>query len=1048
MMKKLIILLTCSAVFGGTSFAAPVSVETAAQIAINWMGEQTGKATGEEHLSEVRTGNKRSENRYYYVFTFKSGGWTIVSAEDTVYPVIAYSEKGGYSDGPRPPAFDEWMKNVGQQIGQARKKRTAPLSETKDAWDRLKVSRNRFGRKRGRLLKPLLKTVWGQRGYYNDLCPGYTPAGCVATAMGQIMKYYGYPRTGVGTHAYIPENYPRYGIQSADFGTTTYRWAEMPNSVSSPNPAVATLLYHCGVSVDMEYGPGGSYTSLKKAADALKTYFDYDDTLDYLRKSDYSDDEWKDMIRAELNAGHPVLYRGRSGGAGHAFVCDGYQGEHNFHFNWGWGGAYDGYYYLSYMTPVYDENFADGQAGVFGIMPIPTARPTGADLIVQDAKVPLTAKAGTAISVSCEVGNQGIDPGDPVVLRYSLSADIDYGPDDIILNDGDIAPLLSYGAELRKRILMIPRDVIPGNWFILFHIDADNAVEESNEYNNVAYQQITISRPPTVLSVTPDKLEVPEQSGVAILYVQNGYETTAEWTASSENSWLTIISGYSGIESGIILLRYDANPGERRIGKIRICSRPSIGGPRTVQITQAGKLAPRVTFHPSIEATDVPVNENITLRFENPVRLANHSEITDTNVNTLVRLENAEGEPVDYEAGINPEKTLITVDPILLLDSGETYYVILLGVEDETDNKIISAEAVFTTQKVSFSETYMGSPGVYRNSSAILGDYDNDGDSDILLIGYDGSAGRAEIYRNDDGRFTDMGADLAGVYFGSGDWGDYDNDGDPDILLSGYDGTGGLCRVYRNDNGFFTDIHAGLPGVFHSSAVWGDYDNDGDLDVLLSGYDGERIISEIYENRQGHFINIHAGLIGLYYASGAWGDYDGDGDSDILLIGYDDTMPVSKIYQNDNGVFTDIHAELTGIRNGSAAWGDYDGDGDPDILLSGHGVSEVYENDNGVFSYVYTNLAGVYFSSGDWGDYDNDGDLDILLTGNDGGENISKIYQNTEGLFTEIQTNLTGVYDGSGVWDDYDHDGDLDILLTGHDGTYGVSEVYRNSLND
>jgi len=272
--------------------------------------------------------------------------------------------------------------------------------------------------------------------------------------------------------------------------------------------------------------------------------------------------------------------------------------------------------------------------------------------------------------------------------------------------------------------------------------------------------------------------------------------------------------------------------------------------------------------------------------------------------------------------------------------------------------------------------------------------------------------------------FTHVELGLTGVQAGSVAWGDYDNDGDLDILLTGQD-VQLFSKVYRNDGGgSFTDIGANLAGVFYSSVAWGDYDNDGDLDILLTGTpSNDYRISKVYRNDGGgSFTDIGASLTGVAAGSVAWGDYDNDGDLDIVLTGqvgsgYDDH--VSKVYRNDGGAFTDIGAGImeAGRRN-SAAWGDYDNDGDLDILLTGLGVGgyficKVYRNDGGNFTDIAANLtgkwwesvaAGVYWSSVAWGDYDNDGDLDILLTGKSFPEIgiISRVYRNNRGsnIFT------------------------------------------------
>ncbi|MBA7614839.1 hypothetical protein ES703_22113 [subsurface metagenome] len=334
-------------------------------------------------------------------------------------------------------------------------------------------------------------------------------------------------------------------------------------------------------------------------------------------------------------------------------------------------------------------------------------------------------------------------------------------------------------------------------------------------------------------------------------------------------------------------------------------------------------------------------------------------------------------------------------------------------------------------------------------SSAAWGDYDNDGDLDILLTGYNG-ARHAIIYRNDDSTFVDIEAGLTAVSFSSVAWGDYDNDGDLDILLTGADGpTTRTSKVYRNDGeGSFTDISAGLPGVYEGSVAWGDYDNDGDLDILLTGYIGSSIARLYRNDGDDSFTDILVWLDTNYKTAAAWGDYDNDGDLDILLTR---STGGSQIYENDGGSFTpDASIWLQGVFDGSVAWGDYDNDGDLDILLTGnpdsspYQASKVYRNDGEAgFTDLYAELEIVDNSSVAWGDYDNDGNLDILLSG----DYVTSVYQNIgEDSFSDISAELTGVAIGSVAWGDYDTDGDLDILLTGFTaGQSHIAKVYENT---
>ena len=335
-----------------------------------------------------------------------------------------------------------------------------------------------------------------------------------------------------------------------------------------------------------------------------------------------------------------------------------------------------------------------------------------------------------------------------------------------------------------------------------------------------------------------------------------------------------------------------------------------------------------------------------------------------------------------------------------------------------------------------------------KNSSVAWGDYDNDGDLDILLTGNNDVDGYvSKIYRNDGGVFTDILAGLSGISYGSVSWGDYDNDGDLDILLIGNASSLFESLIYRNDGGVFTDIGAGLDGVSSASADWGDYDNDGDLDIVLTGNTSlNGYLSKIYRNDGGMFIDIEAGLKGVSRSSVKWGDYDNDGDLDILLAGYSLTGYITRIYRNDNGVFTDIVAGFNGLNYGSVAWGDYDNDGDLDVLLSGNSFTKIYRNTGGTFSEVPSSLPGLTYSSVAWGDYDNDGDLDILLAGSGFENAISKIYQNNDGSFTEVVSGLPGILSGSVAWGDYDNDGDLDILLTGSSSEGDISKIYENYM--
>ncbi|MCX6335395.1 MAG: VCBS repeat-containing protein [Bacteroidia bacterium] len=367
-----------------------------------------------------------------------------------------------------------------------------------------------------------------------------------------------------------------------------------------------------------------------------------------------------------------------------------------------------------------------------------------------------------------------------------------------------------------------------------------------------------------------------------------------------------------------------------------------------------------------------------------------------------------------------------------------------------------------------FSQTFVEQTSIVLTGvgggSVAWGDYDNDGDLDIFLTGWSESGPVSKIYRNNgDNSFTEKtGIVLPGVYHGSASWGDYDNDGDIDILLTGSLSSGYISKIYNNngDSTFTEQTGIELTGLSDSSTDWGDYDNDGDQDVLLTGWSGSNPVSKIYSNNGNNSFTEQTGiaLTGVQRGSVSWGDYDNDGFLDVLLTGYNTSgTAISKIYRNniDNSFTEQTIINLEGVAYSSVAWGDYNNDGYLDVIMTGNkypnGVSEIYQNngDNTFSRQTGINLTGVYYSSVAWGDYDNDGDLDILLTGETGSGRCSKIYLNNgNNSFTE-QTgiDLTGVSHSSAAWGDYDNDGDLDILLTGETGSGPVSKIYRNETS-
>ncbi len=289
----------------------------------------------------------------YHVFNFENGGYVIIAADDAVRPVLAFSLNTSCPENTKNTSFLWWMEQYEKQIVYARNSNLKASNDVADEWERLTDGSSLLiNQKSVKAIEPMLTSIWNQDAFYNEQCPvdpmgpgGHCFAGCVATAIGQVMNYYRYPQQGTGSYSYT---HPEYGFQSVDFSSQFYNWDEMATELTGSNHEIANLLYNIGVSVDMNYGPDGSGMYNHKGAYTMRTYFGYDpDTRYYFRDSVDGTFNWVDTVIMHLDAGMPLYYAGWSDTIfemGHAFVCDGYQDEVYFHFNWGWGGYADGYF--------------------------------------------------------------------------------------------------------------------------------------------------------------------------------------------------------------------------------------------------------------------------------------------------------------------------------------------------------------------------------------------------------------------------------------------------------------------------------------------------------------------------------------------------------------------------------------------------------------------------------------------------------------------------------------------------------------------------------
>ena len=442
MKLKLLLLVTMVTIMQLHLFAEHVSADKASQVGMNFMKQKytfittRGEAVKMYKSVELTQVTRRSvDNQHFYVFNLNDNqGWVLVADDDRSIPILGYSKSGEFVTENLSANIEDWLTGISSEIQYIIDNDIVADEKTTSLWKELfsGVS-TEFINRDEKVVNPLVQTRWNQAPYYNDHCPydnqygERTVTGCVATAMAQVLKYWNYPEVGSGSYSYSTSSY---GTLYANFGGTQYAWNNMPNRVTSPNNAVATLMYHCGVSVDMSYGvaeTGGSgayvissYTNSENCAEfAFKNYFGYKSSAHGEMKDNTSDSQWKNMLRADLNASRPLVYAG-FGNGGHCFVCDGYDNSDMFHFNWGWDGQNDGFYSLSALNPGSggagggSYSFTNNQQAIFGLEPTQSGggggggSSTNADLrLYSELSVENQIWFGSDITVTASVGNWG-----------------------------------------------------------------------------------------------------------------------------------------------------------------------------------------------------------------------------------------------------------------------------------------------------------------------------------------------------------------------------------------------------------------------------------------------------------------------------------------------------------------------------------------------------------------------------------------------------------------------------------------------------------------
>lgn len=373
-----------------------------------------------------------------YIFNAENG-FVIISGDKSVQPVLSFSDHQIYNDADVVPPFEMWVNHYANQINQVKKQHIVQ-PQFVSRWEGILAGAPAF--RTGDEVEPLLHSHWDQGTFYNYYCPedasgqnGHVVTGCVATAMAQLLYYYRFPDTGTGSYTYTDEHY---GVQSADYGNTTYDYNAMCDDPTAINLEICKLIYHCGVGVDMVYGPDGSGMYNHSAAKVLRTHFKYSPETQYLYR-DSTDLNWDSVIVSHLIRRIPMYYAGWSvpNINGHGFICDGYQtvdSSYYFHFNFGWSGYMDNYYYTNSLF-VGSSNFNLAQELIINGYPdtaqylYPTPQPlTGSLTLTSDESTftsgnPAATPCGDGMDFTWDIQPSPVNLEDiSLTIRYDIAS--------------------------------------------------------------------------------------------------------------------------------------------------------------------------------------------------------------------------------------------------------------------------------------------------------------------------------------------------------------------------------------------------------------------------------------------------------------------------------------------------------------------------------------------------------------------------------------------------------------------------------------------------
>ena len=555
--------------------ANPVGKDDARQKALSFISERwPAMARGaQQDLTLALT------NESYHVFnvggdlqSLDGGGFVIVSGDDCTDEILGYTDSGTFNAQDMPENLRAWLQGYADQIAwtKANSIGTPPVSARATTYRAPKSS-----------IDPLIKTKWNQGsstegGYiYNTMCPEIDGkrclTGCVPTAGAQVMYYYQHPKGSTGE---VPGYESDLAATANPLPPTTFKWDMMKTEYTKNDEgtdsakAVAELMAYCGYVAKTNYGLDGSGASSFTMALGMAEHFGYDAyTLKSVSRTNYKVSDWEAIIYDELQQGRPVIYSGSSVNSGHTFICDGYDGEGLYHFNWGWGGSYNGYFTLQATNPygiarMDNYGYIFYQSAVIGIQPNTGIVPE--DPSMNDESEPEPEPDGIVAVVS----NLRVE-GTAIIMRGSNTYDEEYcfgfGIAEL-MSDGTLIPVDTTYARYDRTTLK------PGYGFpnLKYDLTLCNLTEGehtivaiSKLYGDDTWRQCTPSRRFYQVSVDADSIKDIVMHPIEQIMVNRFEVVSPRMPYTSQNVALSITNEGDFYEKGLaIYLGTEDNVGD------------------------------------------------------------------------------------------------------------------------------------------------------------------------------------------------------------------------------------------------------------------------------------------------------------------------------------------------------------------------------------------------------------------------------------------------------------------------------------------------------